>query len=120
MIKYFKKVEKEMLAIFSVGLMIAFALPSYMGKGKTGRDITIGRIGKTPVSAAEREQYRQEWAVLTQINVGDPQRPVPLAQVVFGQPGQLVNAAGRIQQKPETFMLLVKEAQRLGIQVSAE
>jgi len=119
MIKYFKKVEKKMLAIFSVGLMIAFALPSYMGKGRTGRDVTIGRIGKTPVSAAEREQYRQEWNELMRIPVGDPQRPVPLAQAAFGQVlGQYVVA--RIQQKPETFMLLVKEAQRLGVQVSDE
>ena len=163
--KYFKKNQKKILAIFSAGLMVAFALPSMTSNSSRGQ-ATVGTIdhGKVMITGREYNNCHNEWqalkhqfggraiaAVLAGIDridetlvvkvLGDPQvtqkiemlesyaQQNPMFYRILSQQdpetGALADAsrAGmpvfvQIENNDELFVLLVKEAQQMGVGVS--
>jgi hypothetical protein len=65
MTKYIRKNQKKILAIFSVGLMVAFALPS-MTSNSTRGQTSIGTLdnGKVTLSARDYNLYHNQWQLL--------------------------------------------------------
>ena len=117
---FIKKHQKKFLAIFSIGLMITFVASSGYGRGANHRSETvIGHAGKDAIYNTELEQSRREWALLKEyVTVeqnnpygGDPQRE-PLVQAMLGAP-----IVAAIEDKPEMFMLLRREARAAGVRV---
>lgn len=140
MLKYIRKNQKKMLAVFSVFLMIVFILPS-VTKNPRGGDSVEGTIsngsgGKIKIYGRELAQSKSEWDLLKRIQFpqmipsGVPglSRPglVPfvygLSPIVSdpatGNTGSI--AYGNIERHPDMYLLLQKEAQRMGETVSPE
>ena len=119
MMKFIRKQEKKILAAFGVLLMVSFvATAGYGGRNPLRSQITIGTIGGRPVLAEELQAARQELAAVNQfvaVPRRDPytgeERKVPLAAVLLGP----VEAAA-MRDRPETFLLLRREAQAAGLQ----
>src|SRR6478735_6289828 len=67
MTKYLRKNQKKVLAIFSVGLMVAFALPSMTSNSRRS-ETTVGSIGggKATLGSREYNAYRSHWQQLKQ------------------------------------------------------
>ncbi|MDB5354090.1 MAG: hypothetical protein JWN24_543 [Phycisphaerales bacterium] len=113
-----KKNQKKLLAVFAVGLMIAFLLPTGMKNGSFGRGRTkqIGQLGKTPVFAEDRDEARSEWKILSQYQTYMPEiyqrGPIPYVYKLG------IPLAQEINQHNELFFLLQKEAEQRGIRVS--
>jgi len=65
MTKYLRKNQKKILAIFSAGLMVAFALPS-MTSNSTRGQTSVGTIdnGKVTLSARDYNLYHNQWQLL--------------------------------------------------------
>ena len=117
---FIKKHQKKFLAVFSIGLMITFVASSGFGRGANHRSETvIGHLGKTAIYNTELEQCRREWALLKEyVTVeqnspygGEPQRE-PLVQAMLGP-----TIVAAIEDKPEMFMLLRREARAAGVRV---
>src|SRR2546425_10770713 len=106
MFKFIRKYQKQILAVFSVGLMIQFVINTGYGRGAGGHrgETVIGKIEGKPLYSSELEQSRREWNALNHyFVVPDPTsgRTLPFTSYVFGP--ELTQA---IEQKPELFMLL--------------
>ena len=128
---FFKRNQKKLLAIFSAGLMIAFALPSANSNSKN-RDVVIGSIGKKEITNKDASEARAQWELLrTTFSVMQPERgvdgqttekPVPFLPLFFAgllgnqQEGEAV--AARLHANPELFYLLCREAEATGTVVS--
>jgi hypothetical protein len=80
MTKYIRKNQKKVLAIFSVGLMVAFALPS-MTSNTRRTEGNVGSIdgGKSALGSREYNGYRNQWVGLKR-QFG----PQPIAAVLGG------------------------------------
>ena len=63
---FIKRNQKTIMVIFSVGLTIAFALPSAVTSLTKNRDVVMGRMGKTKISQKDVEEYRAQWTLLKQ------------------------------------------------------
>jgi hypothetical protein len=100
---FIKRNQKKMLAVFSVGLMIVFVLPT-VSKQRMRHQETAFHIGKQEVTYGELREATQNWRAIKQF------MPGAAAQVQF--------VTGDIDNKPEAFLLLLKEAQQLGLRAS--
>jgi len=110
--KFLKKNNKKVMAFFGVFLMIAFAAQSRYGSGSGGPGAgVIGHIGDDKITEADLQSARQQWQLLRQsLVIENPQ-----------DPGQYVSflaykfrPAEAIEQDPKLYLLLLKEAERLG------
>jgi hypothetical protein len=101
--KFIQRNQKKMLAIFSVFLMIVFVLPT-VTKQRMRHQETAFHIGKQEITYGELRQATQNWRAIKQF------MPGAAAQVQY--------VTGDIDQKPEAFLLLLKEAQQLGLRAS--
>jgi hypothetical protein len=110
--KFLQQYGKQIMAVVSVALMIAFFLPQFKNPGG-GRNPVIGTIGKDKVYGMERYYAKQEWDLLTHTGVG-PQH-VSLAAGLLGPA-----AVESVRQHPELYLLLLKEAQRMNVRVSRD
>src|SRR4051812_25612629 len=125
MYKLMRKYNKKLLAIFGVGLMIVFVLPTQM-KNNTGRGEGVyGHVGDEKVSAEEVRQARAEWSALNHEvlrPIRDPYtgrgRLLPLAQAFFGQDVGNGFAIKQITDHAPMYWLLQKEAHQRGVRVS--
>src|SRR6185437_2687474 len=124
---FFKRNQKKLLAIFSAGLMIAFALPGANSKNG-GPDTVIGTIGKKSVTSKDTAEARAEWELLRATFAElQPERgmdgkvtekQVPFLPAFFArllnnaQAGEEVSA--QLQANPELFYLLIREAEANG------
>ncbi len=100
MIKYLRKNNKKVMAIFGVGLMIAFAAQSRYGSGSGGPGSqVIGTIGTDQVTEGELVNARQEWRLLKQALVFEYPRQsgqyVSFLQYEF-PPGQAIDQDARL------------------------
>ena len=114
--KFLKKNNKKVMAFFGVFLMIAFAAQSRYGSGAGGPGAAvIGHIGDDKITESDLQSARQQWQLLKQsLATENPQ-----------EPGQYVSflaykfrPAEAIEQDPKLYLLLLKEAERLGTGVS--
>jgi hypothetical protein len=118
--RFLRNNSKKVMALFSVVLMVLFFLPSLSGSNSNRNgdaERTVATVyGNEKISAYEQASAAQEWGlVMRQLfylrGAGDDQR-VPLAGIL-GQP-----AVEAIEANPVSFLLLLKEAQHMGLTVS--
>ncbi|HSU65618.1 MAG TPA: hypothetical protein VLJ39_01990, partial [Tepidisphaeraceae bacterium] len=132
-----KKYQTKLMAIFAVLLMVSFVATIGVGRGgmgTTSANVVVGHSGKTPVYLGEMNQAKEEWSFLNRVST---RMPLPamvfLQEIVRENPAasrdiQLQMAAfqlGRtisdnINQHPEMFLLLQKEAAANGLTVSKD
>lgn len=128
MLDYLRKNNKKILAIIGVFLMIAFIVPTVGQRaGQPGHDEVFGRIGDEEIHGREFYRARAEWELLTQrrmqlgmMSIAD----LTLAQRLRNpmNPEQGITAAQTLVRRlsPEDYLLLKKEAQRMGVALDAE
>jgi hypothetical protein len=110
--------RKPILAIFGVVLMVVFILPPTLKSGFDARNNpVIGHIGSDEVHAAENATAEKDWEIVTRtvvLHTSMPDRPwVPVvAGLLSGQAIDEINA------HRESFLLLVKEAEKRGVTVT--
>jgi hypothetical protein len=101
---------KKIMAVFSVFLMIAFAYTGKYGAGSSTRNPIIGTIdGNTKLHSSELAQAKHSWDMLMNLPWRNNQRQADRL-------GPQISA--QINQHPIMFLLLQKEAQRMGVAVS--
>jgi hypothetical protein len=111
---------KKIMAVVSAGLMISFLLQRSTGSGNPS-EAAANRVVATifdgqGITALQESNAKQEWEMLRHrlyyvSNPGD-QQYVPLAGLLGQEP------VGVIDSNPQSFLLLVEEARKLGISVS--
>jgi hypothetical protein len=121
---FLRKNNKKLMAIFAAFLMVAFIADIGMRKGGGGRgagDHVLGHLSDgEKLLASDFQESEAEWRLLTQLQMTPPQG----ARNSFGgmpvayRLGQF--AAAEIQQHPRLFLLLQREARRMGVGVSAD
>lgn len=123
----FKKNQKKFMAFFSVGLMIAFALPTAFSNYQKQREVPVGHAGSYTVTNKDIDQARQEWEAMRRIviRVPDPVnrsqvRDVSCAQYLLEQ--MQVNPAVMEQFRDDeaAYFLLQREADQMGITVGQD
>jgi len=129
MTKLIRKYQKQLLAVFGVLLMVIFIIPSSMKNGRSFERRPIGHIGSEAVYNDEKFQAANDWQLLLQRVYAQ----VPfLPSNRFGQelsletqPAPYVYSLGfdltrEIEQHPDLYFLLQKEARQRGIEVSTD
>ena len=115
---FFKRNQKKILAIFSAGLMVAFAIPSMKSAGGRG-DIVYGTVRGGKVRVRDIDEARSQLEVLRKIYYtdSDPRNPQN-TRVSTVLERRLGGAAAReIEGRPELFYLLWREADDAGVTV---
>lgn len=136
-----KKNQKKLMAIFAVLLMVSFVATFSVGRGGGGgqrADVVAGHIGKSPVYDSELRNARDEWSWLSRWPVRSlmgQAMPLParfIANAITGTEGQgftmaefqaeeiATQAVKQIDQHPEAFLLLKREAIADGLSVSPD
>ena len=124
---FIKRNQKTIMVIFSVGLTIAFALPSAVTSLTKNREVVMGRMGKTKISQKDVAEYRAQWDLLKktlyikQTDASTRQdRTIPLLLEFFGRTGEqdAERIIAQIDANPELFYLLYLEAEQLGVAVT--
>jgi hypothetical protein len=108
MYKFIQKNQKKFLAIFAVGLMVVFVLPSLPNQADRGSD-TAFHLGDEKITMTEGREAADDWQALL--------REVPQA-LLPSTLGSVGVAFEDMREHPELFLLLQKEATRLGLQPS--
>lgn len=130
---FLKRNQKKILAIFSAGLMIAFALPSAV-KNSSGRgDIPAGTVRGKTISVRDLDEGRSQWRVLNSLFIKEAgEQRIPIVRDPryffrgvengdFRSAFQLATEiANRFDAHPELFYLLNREAEEMGIPVSED
>jgi hypothetical protein len=122
MLKLVRKYQKQIMAVFAVGLMIQFvaSLGYNRGQGNRRNDSAIGTIGGKTIYQSEQEESRREWGILKSLvssRFGDPRtgRPLIFPEYAFGE-----ELAGVLDAKPDLFMLLRHEAHEAGVRANQD
>jgi hypothetical protein len=113
MLKWIRRNQKKILALFCIFGMISFLyglVPSGMRGGPTNPQ--IGTINGKPVMRNDVAQMRNEWQTLKQLHYVDPNNPDTNEPFVSRLP---YGAADVINKDQDTFFLLVQEALDRGI-----
>jgi hypothetical protein len=117
---FLKENGTKIMALASAGLMIAFFIPSLSRSGGNAND----RSGATfatlldnqSISVLEAKGLRDEWdEVSRRLELMDPETREPKRAAVLALGDE---ATAAIEAKPDSFLILVKEAQNMGITVS--
>lgn len=109
MTKFMQRYRKQMLAVFMAGLMVTFLIGGYSGRSGKTEQILWGKTGKKPIYVHDVELAKEQWRALSQVYSGG--RPIT---EILDIGGQVINF------KPEMFLLLSLEAERLGMEVDAQ
>jgi hypothetical protein len=128
MSSFFKRNQKKMLAIFSAGLMIAFALPSAVKDYNKTRDVVIGYVGKAKVTNKDLAESHAQWELLkntfyfTSRDKSGQEQKVSFVTNYFAQKCNDAQAGAdlvaRLDASSELFHLLTREAEEMGVFVS--
>ncbi|HEV7298660.1 MAG TPA: hypothetical protein VGN72_04785 [Tepidisphaeraceae bacterium] len=130
--------NKKLIAVFAVVLMIAFLMPVGMQQMSDNTGVARAYMGDEAITVGDYQRARSDWDILlnqvtTTTMMG---QPVPLL-LSLGDPSpqRLAELTGLIQPNPysntppapieiiggpDTFLLLLKEAEAAGITVSDE
>jgi hypothetical protein len=121
MLDWMRRNNKKLLAVFTVGLMIAFAFTPQWGRGQQDAAYTVGEINGRRVMQQDIAYPGYLWDFLTSsifiLSPNNPQ-PVPLAIMLTGEPQSGEQLAGQLRENHVMLYLLVDEARRMGITVS--
>ncbi|CAN5485188.1 hypothetical protein BH10PLA1_BH10PLA1_21740 [soil metagenome] len=114
MLKIVKKHQRKILVIFSVGLMITFVASFGPQTGSSAANPVTAHIGDQEIHEMERIDSRRQWALLNRTGLvnmtGDPNAQPIRATFVLGQ-----EAVQLINEEPDTFLMLRKEAEKMGL-----
>jgi len=114
---YIEKNKKKILAIFAAGLMIAFTLPSTLGRGGSQTDAIRGTIAGKKVRNSDVERAFREYEYLAQsVAVKNPNNPTErttVAHALLSPP-----AIHEIETHRDMYYLLLQDSQRMGVQIS--
>jgi hypothetical protein len=122
---FFRRNQKKLLAVFAAGLMIVFILPNTCGQRTQEReDPVVAYVGEEKVHASQLGAARADWEMLRRIPVRSPRVAQQLGQPWY-QPIPYAYELGatlatEIEQTPELFLLLQKDADRAGIKVAPD
>src|SRR5215212_3374484 len=112
MYRFLQTHGKKIMAVFSVFLMIAFALPSAYKYAGGGNNQLVGRIdGKTKIYAVDLYNAKRSWDTLKNL----PWRDNAPQTMRLGP-----EAAAQIEKNPLMFVLLQQEAKRMGVSVGKD
>lgn len=119
MYRFVQRHGKKLMAVFAAFLMVSFAASGMLTPGAGGGNPVIGRIGGEDGEAIRGEELfaaRQQWQLLNRLSAGTGPdgRPRALSSLL----GPQVEA--EITRQPILFLLLQKEAERLGVTVSED
>jgi hypothetical protein len=134
MYRFIQKNNKKLLAVFAAFLMIVFILPSTMNQmGGGGGDPVLAKIGDEELHASAFQQAEQEWRMLSELRAGPQTRfsgggRLPFTyllgwnemsefELMQGAPPVPVRA---ITANPRMYLLLQREAQRMGIGIAED
>src|SRR5687767_2055966 len=113
MYRFVQKHGKKLMAVFAAFLMISFAASGMLTPGGGGHNPVVGRIGEDQeIRAQDVFIARQDWQMLNRLPGGPQGRPMS------GLLGPGVEA--EITKQPILFLLLQKEAEKLGVTVSQD
>ncbi|MCC6425040.1 MAG: hypothetical protein IT447_16320 [Phycisphaerales bacterium] len=114
MYKLMQKNQKKLMAFLGVGLMIVFILPSTFTGGGPG-DPVVGYIGDETIRARESQEGRMELDLLSRCYTYLRQdQPMPLLARLSP------TAPQEFRDHPEMFFLMLREARKMGVQVSKD
>jgi hypothetical protein len=112
--KFLKEYGKAILAVLSIGLMIAFVLPMGMKQaGAGGGNKVVGYLGNQKLYSQDKMSARQSWELLEKQRIDMQGHSLGFA--LLGP-----NAAAQITLHPDLFPLLIQEAQQMGVAVSKD
>ena len=133
MYRFIQKNNKKLLAVFAAFLMVVFILPSTMNQMGGGGDPVLATIGDEELHASAFQQAEQEWRMLSELRAGPQTRfsaggRLPFTyllgwnemsefELMQGQPPVPVRA---ITANPRMYLLLQREAQRMGIAIAED
>lgn len=128
MTKFIRKYQKQVLAVFTVVLMISFAASSgYNKSGRTFNRRAIGHVGTEAVYNDEKLQAANDWQLLSHVLAQVPFLPnrYSYGLSLEPQPAPYVymlgfDVAGSIENNPDIYFLLQQEAKQRGIQASGD
>src|SRR5262245_40607766 len=105
MYDFFRRYNKQLMAVFGVVLMIAFLMPNFQQASRGRADRVIGNIGETPVYQEQVHEAQQEWEFLaTRVAYHAQQSGATQWQSILAlMPPSL---SGAIQENPATYFLL--------------
>ena len=67
MVKFMRKYNKKLLAVFAVGLMIVFVLPNQVKNQRGFNEQPTGTIGEDKVYAPQVSSAKREWGMLNRM-----------------------------------------------------
>ena len=114
MYKFMQKNRKKLLAIFAVGLMVVFIIPPMANESIGGTRDTAFYLGDESVSMQEARHARDQWVTLI-----DSLRGMP-PQILQNILGDVILIADDMQEHPELFLLLQREAASQGLRATDE
>src|SRR5436190_1348416 len=119
MYKFMRKYNRKLMALATVFLTVAFFMPQFKGSGRTPGEVTVGRFAGQKVNYAEVQNARAEWKLLKDNIVLPDTRALPGR----GQERPLALVLGetayrQIEEHEPMYLLLLKEAQAMGVAVS--
>ncbi|MGA2584467.1 MAG: hypothetical protein ABSG31_14420 [Tepidisphaeraceae bacterium] len=125
-LKFFRKNQRNFLAILCVVSMVTFVINLAPG-GLGGWTKTLGAQAAGTIEGVKFTQDQmtaamQEWALLRQLGYQDPQHPTdhrPLVAALLDEISGSI-AEQEINKNPRTFFLMLQEARQRGIVVSNE
>jgi len=120
---FFRRNQKKLLAILGSFLMVVFILPSTCGRGGMGahEDPVVAYAGDEKIHASELAHAKADWEILKHTRSFLPPQLARQFQIPPNIPVPLTYQLGFvgmvIEQDPELFLLLQKEAEHNGIRV---
>jgi len=121
MLEWMRRNNKKLLAVFTVGLMIAFAFMPQSGQGQRDQLLTVGELNGRRIMQQDIAYPGFLWDFLSN-NVfllgASKEGPVPLAVMLTGEPQSGQQLARQLMENHTMLYLLVDEAHRMGITVS--
>jgi hypothetical protein len=128
MTKFLRKYQKQVLAVFTVMLMVMFAFNPNSTKSRSSTRLAIGSVGKEVVYRDQKTQAASDWQMLQRVDAMipflhsryDPGRisPMPQPAMYVYELGEPIVA--EINKNPELYLLLQLEAEQRGIGVSVD
>jgi parvulin-like peptidyl-prolyl isomerase len=110
--KFIQTYGKQLMAVFSAFLMIAFMLPAAAKYSGAGKNPVVGKLNGQKIRAVDTYNAEQAWKLLNDIRIN--QQGSTLASILGP------DAVQQINRRPVLFLLLQKEAQDMGASVSED
>ncbi len=107
-----QKYGKVFMAVVGAVLMVGYALPSFRGGSMTGNTRIVGTVEGEKITSQDVYRAQQAWSLLKQLHLDRADRSIV---EILGP-----SAVQQINNRPILFLLLQKEAQKMGVTVSMD